>query len=149
MAEKLIGELEILPDEERIAQVGGLLLTNKRVAYAAKVKRGSVTTAALVRDIDSVLIETKRPSLALIIFGIILAIAGICLLASKPILGVIPLIIGIVLIVLFFLLRKRTLRLTIAGHNWLALFVQKLGTETEIVDFVNRFFEVKDKVSSP
>ena len=147
MAEKLIGELEILPGEDRIAQLGGLQLTNKRVAYAAEVKRGSETNAAMVRDIDSVAIGAKRPSLTLIIFGIILAIAGIGLLASKPGLGVIPLIIGIVLIVLFFLLKKRTLRLTIAGQNWLALSVQKLGAETEIVGFVNKFFEVKDKVS--
>ena len=100
MAEKLIGELEILPGEERVAQVGGLLLTNKRVAYTAEVKRGKETNAAMVKDIDSVAIGTKRPSLALIIFGIILAIAGIGLLASKPGLGVISLIIGIVLVVL-------------------------------------------------
>jgi len=72
MAEKLIGELEILPGEERIAQLGGLQLTNKRVAYAAEVKRGNETNAAMVRDIDSVAIGAKRPSLALIIFGIIL-----------------------------------------------------------------------------
>lgn len=153
MAEKLVGQLEMLRDEEKITEIEtrlvGLQLSNKRLAYTATVARGSKTSAAMIEDIDSATIQKRRASFAWIIVGAILVLIGIAIggqyYAREY--GWVSLLIGIVMIALFFLLRRRIVQFTIAGTSWLSVPTRKLGSEAKIADFVNKFFEVKDSVS--
>ncbi len=149
MAEKLIGELEMLEDEEIVTQLGELQLTSKRLAYTGRARRGSLTTAAMIEDIDSATIQTRRPSLALIIIGVILALTGIPIMSqyyTREYSWILP-VIGIIMAALFFLLETRVVQFTIAGTDWLTVSMPKLGGRAEVADFINKFFELKDRLS--
>lgn len=151
MSEELTGRLEILEGEERITQIGGaelaIHLTNKRLVYTAVVKKGRETGAAMIRDVDSATIRTTRPSLVLIIFGVLIVIGSIIGAKDLGRYWILALFLGAVMVALFFLLKKRVVQFTIAGMNWLVLSTRKLGSEETIVAFINKFFETKDKVS--
>lgn len=150
MAEKLTGGLEMLGGEEKITQLGGLQLTTRRLAYALKLVRRRETGVAMIEDIDSARIRTGRPSIAWTIIGGILIIIGFGMASQyyTRMYSWIPVLIGAVLVAIFFLLfllRKRMVQFTIAGMEWLSLSTRRLGSEQEIADFVNKFFELKDK----
>ncbi|MBA7495121.1 hypothetical protein ES702_05700 [subsurface metagenome] len=150
MAEKLTGQLEMLEEEEeRITELGGLQLTNKRLAHTGKVARGSVTSAAMIGDVDSATMQKRRASPALIVIGVILVIIGIAMSEQYYTreYSWVPVLVGVIMVGLFFLLRKRIAQFTIAGMDWLSISTRKLGSQEKIAEFVNKFFELKDRLS--
>ena len=152
MAEKLTGELEMLENEEKIAQLATrgaeLHLTNKRLAYTGVLPRTRETSTAMIRDVDSATMQRRRASLAWIIVGVILIIIGFAIGQQYYTreYAWIPMLIGAILIGLFFLLRKSIVQFTIGGTSWLTLPTRKLGSKSKVTEFVNKFFEAKDRV---
>jgi len=149
MAEKLTGELEMLDGEERVTQLGELQLTSKRLAYTGRARRGSLTTAVMIENVDSATLQKTRASLALIVVGVILVIIGLAMSEQYYIrqYSWVPVLIGAIMVALFFLLGRRVVRFTIGGADWLTLSVRKLGTREKVGDFINKFFELKDRLS--
>ena len=150
--EKLAERIEMLPGEEKVFSLGKLELTNKRVAYASAGGGTKEIGAAMVKDIDSVMLRSKRPSLSLLIWGIILVIVDILLIRIRMRImgnGIGLILIGIIMIILFFLLKRKVLVLTVTGRDWLILGKRAIGRRADIEEFINKFFAVKNAINYP
>lgn len=156
------GAIELLPEESVAFQLGALYLTNKRVILLAP----SVVRAAFLRDVDAVGTLTEKATgwslfFSLLFLGLAAAAAylGIdrgAFETSFPFLymieplalaGVLALL-GIALLVLYFVWIKRTLFVSVSGRPLITVSVSDWNTrKLEGMDgFVNAFFQVKDAV---
>jgi hypothetical protein len=148
MPDKLAGSFEMLEGEEQITHISGLCLTNIRLAYMMAIERGMEAGSVMIKDVDTASIRTRRPHLALVIVGAILALMGIYLLSEggrsiRP-LGILIMLGGATMVVLFFVLKKKILRFTVYGESWFELSVSELGSsESVVLDFIDRFFKAK------
>jgi len=79
MAEKLTGGLEMSEGEKRLTQLGELQLTSKRLVYTGRARRESLTTAAMIEDVDSATVQKAAPGVAMIAVGVFLVILGLAL----------------------------------------------------------------------
>jgi hypothetical protein len=156
------GAIELLPEESVVFQLGALYLTNKRVILLAP----SVVRAAFLRDVDAVGTLTERSSGWSLFFGLIflgLAAAGIYLSIARaqlattlpllytvdPIfLGIALGVLGLLLLVMYFVWVKRTLFISVSGRPLITVSVADWNSrKLEGMDgFVNAFFQVKDMV---
>src|SRR5205823_3807472 len=156
------GAIELLPEESVAYQLGALYLTNKRVILLAP----TVVRAAFLRDVDAVGTLTERASGWSLFFGLVflgLAAAGVYLsLARKQFEANLPLVyqveplyigialgvLGLVLLVMYFLWVKRTLFVSVSGRPLITVSVADWNSrKLEGMDsFVNSFFQMKDAV---
>ena len=156
------GAIELLPEESVVFQLGALYLTNKRVILLAP----SVVRAAFLRDVDAVGTLTERSSGWSLFFGLVflgLAAVGIYLSlarrqfeATLPVLytidpifvGIALGVLGLLLLVMYFLWVKRTLFISVSGRPLITVSVADWNSrKLEGMDgFVNAFFQVKDMV---
>ena len=103
----------------------------------------------MVDDVDSVVVGKKKPSIWLLLLGIVGVIIAISLFATGDDdiagFGVIPLLIGVVFFAVFFLWRRRALILTVSGSPLASIGLSTLGRDASqlIDDFINQFFLVK------
>ncbi|MBA7467685.1 hypothetical protein ES707_02906 [subsurface metagenome] len=103
----------------------------------------------MIKDVDSATLQKAAPGVALIVVGFFLVILGLAMstvyyLAQYSWSAIIS---GAIIVVLFLLLGRRVVQFTIGGANWLTLSVRKLGTREKVQDFINKFFELKDRIS--
>lgn len=156
------GAIELLPEESVVFQLGALYLTNKRVILLAP----SVIRAAFLRDVDAVGTLTERSSgwslffglvfLALAAAGAYLSVAraqfeanlGLLYLVDPLFVGIALGVLGIVLLVMYFVWVKRTLFISVSGRPLITVSVADWNSrKLEGMDgFVNAFFQVKDMV---
>ena len=156
------GAIELLPEESVVFQLGALYLTNKRVILLAP----SVVRAAFLRDVDAVGTLTERSSGWSLFFGLIflgLAAAGVYLsiaraqfAATLPLLytidpifvGIALGVLGLLLLVMYFVWVKRTLFISVSGRPLITVSVADWNSrKLEGMDgFVNAFFQVKDMI---
>jgi hypothetical protein len=156
------GAIELLPEESVVFQLGALYLTNKRVILLAP----SVVRAAFLRDVDAVGTLTERSSGWSLFFGLIflgLAAAGVYFsLARTQYEGTLPMlytidpifvgialgVLGLVLLITYFVWVKRTLFISVSGRPLITVSVADWNSrKLEGMDgFVNAFFQVKDMV---
>jgi hypothetical protein len=156
------GAIELLPEESVVFQLGALYLTNKRVILLAP----TVVRAAFLRDVDAVGTLTERASGWSLFFGLVflaLAGAGIYFSAARAqfqdslplVYQVDPLyvgialgILGLILLLMYFLWVKRTLFVSVSGRPLITVSVSDWNSrKLEGMDsFVNSFFQVKDMV---
>ncbi|MDQ1317367.1 MAG: hypothetical protein QG588_1019 [Candidatus Poribacteria bacterium] len=152
MPDKIAGILTLLKGEETVSQLGRLHLTNLRLAYSITLQKGTETGVAMIRDIDSAVIRKIRSSLSLMVVGIILAIFGLMILSEFGRFGmgygILLLLIGTIMIVVYFLLKEKSLQFTLNGKEWVSIPTNQLGSEEMIMDFVNTFFETKSKLDN-
>jgi hypothetical protein len=154
------GAIELLPQESVAFQLGALYLTNKRVILLAP----SVVRAAFLRDVDAVGTLTEKATGWSLFFGLLfLGVAAVAAYlghdraayeSSFPFLymveplalaGVLALV-GLALLVLYFVWIKRTLFVSVSGRPLITVSVSDWNTrKLEGMDgFVNAFFQVKD-----
>ena len=154
------GAIELLPEESVAFQLGALYLTNKRVILLAP----SVVRAAFLRDVDAVGTLTEKATGWSLFFGLLflglaasaayLGIDRVAYESSFPFLflleplalaGVFALL-GLALLVLYFVWIKRTLFVSVSGRPLITVSVSDWNTrKLEGMDgFVNAFFQVKD-----
>jgi hypothetical protein len=156
------GAIELLPEESVAFQLGALYLTNKRVILLAP----SVVRAAFLRDVDAVGTLTEKASGWSLFFGLLfLGLAAVSAYlgidraayeSSFPFLYMVePLavagvfaLIGLALLVLYFVWVKRTLFVSVSGRPLITVSVSDWNSrKLEGMDgFVNAFFQVKDAV---
>jgi len=152
MSDKIADILMLLDGEETVSQLGRLHLTNLRLAYSITLQKGTETGVAMIRDIDSAVIRKIRSSLSLMVVGIILAIFGLMILSEFGRFGVgygiLLLLIGAIMMVVYFLLKEKSLQFTLNGKEWVSIPTHQLGSEEMIMDFVNTFFETKSKLDN-
>ncbi|MGB9597635.1 MAG: hypothetical protein ACPL7B_15235 [Candidatus Poribacteria bacterium] len=138
----------LMEGEELITQLGGLLLTNKRLVYNTAFQKVSETGMAMIGDIDSAIIRRNKPSIALLIIGCILEFMGITTLSTLKQLGFtygfFLIIIGAIMVVLYFSLKEKIIRITVNGGEWLNAPIRQIGSEEAVIDFINKLFETKD-----
>ena len=154
------GAIELLPEESVAFQLGALYLTNKRVILLAP----SVVRAAFLRDVDAVGTLTEKATGWSLFFGLLLlglaaaaTYLGIDRVAWEPsfpflyvadpfALGGVLALIGLALLVLYFVWVKRTLFVSVSGRPLITVSVSDWNTrKLEGMDgFVNAFFQVKD-----
>jgi hypothetical protein len=141
-------------------QLGALYLTNKRVILLAP----SVVRAAFLRDVDAVGTLTERSSGWSLFFGLVFlglaAAGGYLSLARRQFEASLPLVyyvepmfvglafgvLGLILLVMYFLWVKRTLFISVSGRPLITVSVADWNSrKLEGMDgFVNAFFQVKD-----
>ncbi len=156
------GAVELLPEESVAFQLGALYLTNKRVILLAP----SVVRAAFLRDVDAVGTLTERSSGWTLFFSLLfLGLAAVGAYASVarkdfennfPLLFTIdPLfiaialaVVGVVLLVMYFVWVKRTLFVSVSGRPLITVSVADWNSrKLEGMDgFVNAFFQMKDAI---
>jgi hypothetical protein len=154
------GAIELLPEESVAFQLGALYLTNKRVILLAP----SVVRAAFLRDVDAVGTLTEKSTgwslffglllLGIAAFGTYLSVDRAAWEAGFPFLyvvdpfalGAVLAIIGVALLVLYFVWIKRTLFVSVSGRPLITVSVSDWNSrKLEGMDgFVNAFFQVKD-----
>ena len=154
------GAIELLPEESVAFQLGALYLTNKRVILLAP----SVVRAAFLRDVDAVGTLTEKATGWSLFFGLLFlglaaaaAYLGIdraawessfpFLYVVEPMaLGGVLALIGLALLVLYFVWIKRTLFVSVSGRPLITVSVSDWNTrKLEGMDgFVNAYFQVKD-----
>ena len=154
------GAIELLPEESLVFQLGALYLTNKRVILLAP----TVVRAAFLRDVDAVGTLTERATGWSLFFGLVfLALAGAGIYFSvaraqfvdnlpllyqvDPLYVAIALgVLGIALLLMYFLWVKRTLFVSVSGRPLITVSVSDWNSrKLEGMDsFVNSFFQVKD-----
>ncbi|HGE72153.1 TPA: hypothetical protein ENX78_15045 [Candidatus Poribacteria bacterium] len=141
-------KISLMDGEELITQLGGLFLTNKRLIYNTVLQKVSETGMATVRDIDSAIIRRNKPSVALLIIGCLLEFMGITTLSTLRQLGItygfFLIIIGAIMVVLYFSLKEKMIRITVNGGEWLNAPLRQIGSEDAVIDFINKLFEIKD-----
>ena len=144
--------LSLMEGEELIIRLGGLSLTNKRLLYYAAIQKATETGVAMLKDIDSAAIRRNKPSIALLIIGCILEILGIMTLRAYAQLGLgysfFLIIIGAIMVALFFSLKEKIIRITVNGGEWLNVSLRQVGSEEAVMDFINKLFEIKDKIDN-
>jgi len=158
------GAVELLPEESVAFQLGALYLTNKRVILLAP----SVVRAAFLRDVDAVGTLTERSSGWTLFFSLLfLGLAAVGVFASldrkdlesnfpvlytiEPLFVAIALaVVGVVLLVMYFLWVKRTLFVSVSGRPLITVSVADwTPRKLEGMDgFVNAFFQMKDTLNS-
>ena len=152
MPDKIADILMLLEGEETVSQLGRLHLTNLRLAYSITLQKGTETGIAMIRDIDSIVIRKIRSSLSLIIVGAILIIFGLMILSEFGRFGtgygVLLILIGAIMMVVYFLLKEKAIQFTLNGKEWISIPTHQLGSEEMIMDFVNTFFETKSKLDN-
>lgn len=156
------GAIELLPEESVVFQLGALYLTNKRVILLAP----SVIRAAFLRDVDAVGTLTERSSGWSLFFGLVflgMAAAGVYLsmaraqfeanlsllyLVDPLFVGIALGVLGLLLMVMYFVWVKRTLFISVSGRPLITVSVADWNSrKLEGMDgFVNAFFQVKDMV---
>lgn len=138
----------LIEDEEIIDQLGGLTLTNKRLVYNTALQKVSETGFAMVKDIDSAIIRRNKPNIALLIIGCILEFMGITTLSTLRQLGItygfFLIIIGAIMVILYFSLKEKVIRITVNGGEWLNAPLRQIGSEETVIGFINKLFEAKD-----
>ena len=60
MAEELAGGLAMLEGEKKPAQLGSLLLTNKRLVCTGRTRGESGVTTGMIENVDSAVAEKAR-----------------------------------------------------------------------------------------
>lgn len=156
------GAIELLPEESVVFQLGALYLTNKRVILLAP----TVVRAAFLRDVDAVGTLTERASGWSLFFGLVfLALSGAGVyfsIAHAQFENTLPLlyqvdplyigialgVLGLILLLMYFLWVKRTLFVSVSGRPLITVSVSDWNSrKLEGMDsFVNAFFQVKDVV---
>lgn len=138
----------LIEGEGIIDQLGGFTLTNKRLIYNTSLQRVSETGFAMVSDIDSAIIRRNKPNIALLIIGCILEFMGITTLSTLRQLGFtygfFLIIIGAIMVILYFSLKEKVIRITVNGGEWLNAPLRQIGSEETVIDFINKLFEAKD-----
>ena len=152
MPDKIADILMLLDGEETVSQLGRLHLTNLRLAYSITLQKGTETGIAMIRDIDSIVILKIRSSLSLVIVGAILIIFGLMILSEfgrfSTGYGVSVILIGTIMMVVYFLLKEKAIQFTLNGKEWVSISTHQLGSEEMIIDFVNKLFEMKSKLDN-
>jgi lipid-A-disaccharide synthase-like uncharacterized protein len=156
------GAIELLPEESVVFQLGALYLTNKRVILLAP----TVVRAAFLRDVDAVGTLTERASGWSLFFGLVfLALSGAGIyfsIAHAQFQDALPLlyqvdplyigialgVLGLILLLMYFLWVKRTLFVSVSGRPLITVSVSDWNSrKLEGMDsFVNSYFQVKDTV---
>lgn len=138
----------LIEGEEIIDQLSGFTLTNKRLVYNTSLQKFSETGFAMVKDIDSVVIRRNKPNIALLIIGCILEFMGITTLSTLRQLGFaygfFLIIIGAIMVILYFSLKEKVIRITVNGGEWLNAPLRQIGSEETVINFINKLFEAKD-----
>ena len=152
MSDKLADTLTLLEGEKTVSQIGRLHLTNLRLTYNVTFQRGAETGVAMIRDVDSAVIRKIKSSLALIVVGVILIILGFMILGEFGRFGAgygfLLILIGAIMVTVYFLLKERTLQFTLKGKEWVNIPTRQLGSDEMIADFIDKFFETKSKLDN-
>ncbi len=142
------GRSLLIEGEGIIDQLGGLILTNKRLIYNTNLQKVSETGIAMIKDIDSAVIQRNKPNIALLIIGCILEFMGITTISALRQLGItygfFLIIIGAIMVILYFSLREKIIKITVSGCEWLNAPLRQIGSEEIVMDFINKLFEIKD-----
>ncbi len=150
MPYKIVDTFALLEGEEIVNQIGRLRLTNLRLVYSVVLQKGTETGVAMIRDIDSAVIRRIRSSLSLVIVGVILLILGLIILGEFGRVGmgygILLIIIGVIMMIVYFLLKEKAIQFTLNGKEWVSIPTNQLGSDEMIMDFVNKLFEMKSKL---
>ena len=144
--------LSLMEGEEIIIQLGGLSLTSKRLIYNTALQKAIETGMAMLKDIDSAIIRRNKPHIALLIIGCVLEFMGIATLGTFRQLGIgygfFLIIMGAIMVALFFSLKEKMIRITVNGGEWLNAPLRQIGPEELAIDFISKLFELKDKIDN-